>query len=90
MFDCNLWCRTTLNRKHYSKEQKIEEIQWHHDNAKIVCKIATSFSIDRKQVLSWAKYEESILQIKSSFKTKRYAKVTTDGEENSWRILGTT
>ena len=80
----------TLNRKHYSKEQKIEEIQWRHENAKIVCKIATSFSIDCKQVLSWAKYEESILQIKNSFKTKRYAKVTTDGEENSWRILGTT
>ena len=57
-----------------SKENKIEVVQWYHENGQNVSRTADHFSIDRKQVRDWIKDEGSILQMKGRSKAKCYRK----------------
>ena len=64
----------TRKSKSYSKENKIEVVQWYHENGQNVSRTADHLSIGRKQVRNWIKDEGSILQMKGRSKAKRYRK----------------
>lgn len=63
----------TPTRKSYSKEKQIEVTQMHYEIQKLLLRL-NIFSINCKQVRSWVKDEESILQMNSRSKDSFYAK----------------
>ena len=51
--------RNELRRKSYAREFKLTVVTWFHEDGKNVHQTSQHFNLDRKQVRSWVKTEET-------------------------------